>query len=86
MVVLFDYNSLHDGQQEVWKVYVNGQEDPSLRVASTWSLGESGSAAKSISYAYSNVFIFTPGEFTVELYIDSELLKRGTFYVLGQGQ
>lgn len=82
MVVLFDYAGLRDGQQEVWKVYVNGQEDPSLRVVSTWALGESGSAAKSISYAYSNVFIFAPGEFTVELYIDSELLKRGTFYVL----
>lgn len=82
MVILFDYVGLRDGQSEVWKVYVNGYEDASLRVVSDWAVGESGGAAKSISYAYSNVFIFAPGEYTVELYIDSELLKRGTFWVL----
>jgi tetratricopeptide (TPR) repeat protein len=82
MVVLFDYVGFRDGQHEVWKVYLNGQEDPSLRVVGSWSIGESGRGAKSITYAYSNVFIFTPGEYVVELYVDSELLRRGTFYVL----
>lgn len=81
MVILFDYAGMRDGQQEIWKVYVDGVEDPSLRVVSAWVIGESGSAAKSISYAYSNVFIFRSGEYTVELYIDSELLQRGTFHV-----
>lgn len=81
MVILFDYAGLQDGQREIWKVYVNGEEDPSLRVVSDWAIGDSGSAAKKITYAYSNVYIFTPGEYTVELYIDSELLKRGTFHV-----
>ncbi len=47
-------------------------------------IGESGQAAKSITYAYSNVFIFTPGEYVVELFVDSELLKWGTFYVADQ--
>jgi tetratricopeptide (TPR) repeat protein len=84
MVVLFDYAGFQDGQHEVWKVYLNGQEDPSLRVVGAWSIGDSGSGAKSISYAYSNVFIFTPGRYVVELYVDSELLRRGTFRVLDQ--
>jgi hypothetical protein len=81
MVILFDYAGMQDGQQQIWKIYVNGVEDPTLRVVSVWDLGESGSAAKTISYAYSNVYIFAPGEYAVELYIDSELIKRGTFYV-----
>jgi tetratricopeptide (TPR) repeat protein len=81
MVILFDYAGMRDGQKEIWKVYVDGVEDPSLRVVSEWAVGESGGAAKPISYAYSNIFIFAPGEYTVELYIDMELLQRGTFYV-----
>ncbi len=84
MVILFDYAGVRDGQQEVWKVYRDGQEDPSLRVVGNWAIGESGKGAKSISYAYSNVFILAPGEYTVEVYIDAELLKRGTFYVLAE--
>ena len=84
MVILFDYAGLQDGQQELWKVYVDGTEDPSLRVVSEWAIGDSGGGAKAITYAYSNVYIFSPGEYTVELYIDSELLKRGTFYVEDQ--
>lgn len=86
MVILFNYAGFQDGQQEVWKIYRDGVEDPSLRVVNKWSIGDKGSAAKSISYAASNVFILSPGEYRVELYVDSELLKMGTFHVLESGQ
>jgi tetratricopeptide (TPR) repeat protein len=86
MVILFNYNGFQDGQQEIWKVYRDGVEDPSLRVIGKWKLGVKGDAAKSISYAASNVFILSPGEYRVELYVDTELLKTGTFRVLDQGQ
>lgn len=84
MVILFSYAGFQDGQQEIWKVYRDGFEDLSLRVVNDWSIGDRGEAAKPISYADSNVFILSPGEYTVELYVDSELLKRGTFTVLDQ--
>jgi tetratricopeptide (TPR) repeat protein len=84
MVILFDYAGFQPGQKEIWKVYVNGEEDTALRVVDNWALEDSGSAAKAISYAFSNVFIFSPGEYTVELFIDNELLKRGTFFVEDQ--
>jgi tetratricopeptide (TPR) repeat protein len=81
MVILFDYSGAVPGQSEIWKVYRNGYEDPTLRVVGAWGLQESGSAAKPISYAYSNLFVFASGEYTVELYIDSRLVQRGTFFV-----
>lgn len=81
VVVLFDYSGAITGQSEIWKVYRDGYEDPTLRVVGAWGLGESGSAAKAISYAYSNLFVFAPGEYTVELYIDYHLVQRGTFIV-----
>jgi hypothetical protein len=81
MVILFDYSGAAPGQTEIWKVYRNGVEDPTLRVVSSWRLQDTGSAAKAISYAYSNLFIFAAGEYTVELYIDSHLIQRGTFFV-----
>ncbi len=81
MVILFDYSGAVNGQSEVWKVYHNGYEDLNLRVIGTWGLQESGGAAKSISYAYSTLFVFASGEYTVELYIDSHLVQRGTFTV-----
>ena len=86
MVILFSYNGFQDGQQVIWKVYRDGLEDPSLRLVETWSLGVAGSAAKPISYAGSNVFIMSPDEYRVEMYVDTELLKTGTFQVLDQGQ
>lgn len=85
MVILFKYNGFQDGQQEIWKIYRDGVEDPSLRVTGQWKLGVSGDAAKPISYAASNVFILSPGEYRVELYVDTELLQTGTFKVLDNG-
>jgi tetratricopeptide (TPR) repeat protein len=81
VLVLFDYTGMPEGQETIWKVYHEGQEDPSLRVVEAWSLGQSGGAEKPISYSYSNVFIFTPGEYTVELYVDSHWIQGGSFVI-----
>jgi tetratricopeptide (TPR) repeat protein len=81
MVIVFDYSGAVPGQSEIWKVYRDGYEDPTLRVIGKWGLQETGQAAKSISYAYSTLFVFASGEYTVELYIDSRLVQRGTFIV-----
>jgi len=81
MVILFDYSGATPGQSEIWKVYRNGYEDPTLRTIGSWGLLESGAGAKAITYAYSDLFIFASGEYTVELYIDSRLIQRGTFIV-----
>lgn len=80
-LVLFDYEGMQDGQDVVFKVYHNGEEDLSLRVIDQWSLGASGGAEKPISFAYSNVYVLSPGEYTVEIYVDSHLAQTGTFVV-----
>jgi len=36
--VLFDYDAMQDGQDVVFKVYVDGEEDPSWRLIDQWSL------------------------------------------------
>ena len=79
--VLFDYSGMKKGALEVWKVYRDGVEDPTLRVIGDWQLEESGSAAKPISYAYSDLFVFSSGRYTVEFYEDSHLIGRGIFTV-----
>ena len=79
--VWIDYSGFRDGEHLLWKVYVNGYEDYVLRAVSEWESGESGSGIKWISYAFSNVFVFTPGEYTVELYVDTQLIQTGTFRV-----
>ncbi len=79
--ILFNYQGMVKGEKEIWKVYRNGREDPSLRVVSDWQLGEAGSAVLPISYTYSTVFSFSSGEYTVELYIDNYLVQSGTFIV-----
>lgn len=81
VLVLFDYSGMTKNALEVWKVYRNGVEDPTLRVIGNWKLEQSGGAAKPISYSYSDLFIFTPGFYTVELYVDSHLIGRGSFTV-----
>jgi tetratricopeptide (TPR) repeat protein len=79
--ILFDYSGFITGAREVWKVYVNGYEDPALRVVGELALTGGGSGIKRISYAFSKIFVFAPGEYTVELYIDHHLIRSGTFIV-----
>lgn len=79
--VQFDYAAMEDGQDIVFKVYVNGEEDPAWRIIEQWSLGSSGTAEIPISLAYSNTQVLTPGEYTVELYVNSNLAMSGNFVI-----
>lgn len=81
VVVLFDYAGIRQGQEAFFKVYVNDEEDPSWRLAFPWELDESGSAYKELSLAYSDTFVLTPGEYVIELYVDTQLAARGSFFV-----
>ncbi len=79
--VQFDFAGLRNGQEYVIKLLVDGVEDPSWRMTGAWEGGESGTADILLSYAYSEEFSFTPGEYTVELYVDYRLAASGDFRV-----
>lgn len=83
VVVLFDYEGMKAGQKVLYKVYRNGSEFTSLRLLEEWpeDLGESGKAAKPLSYAYSRLFIMPAGRYEVEMYVDSHLVQRGSFTI-----
>lgn len=65
----------------LWKVYVNGYEDQSLRVLSTEDISGGSTWYRTFGYNYTNVFILSEGEYTLELYADNILVQSGTFYV-----
>lgn len=79
--VLFDYAGAADGEKEDWKIYIDGVEEPALRIRSEWTLGEAGSAVLPISYAFSSTFALPSGEYNVELYLDHHFVRRGTFTI-----
>jgi hypothetical protein len=81
VAVLFDYENMQDGQEVVFKVLIDGEEDPSWRLVAPWDLGASGSAFKPLSLAYSDSFVLASGFYEVELYIDGHLAQRGFFVV-----
>lgn len=81
--VIFDYANMQDGQEVVFKVYINGEEDPSWRIVTPWELGAAGTAEIPISLSYSNVAVLDPGEYTIELYVDGHLAQRGWFVIEG---
>lgn len=67
--------------QMIWKVYVNGVEDQSLRIVADDDISSGSTWYRTFGYQYTNVFILSEGEYTVELYADNKLVQRGTFYV-----
>ena len=81
VLALYDYQGMQDGQDVLWKLYRNGWEDPSWRLLEDWSLGEMGSAQKPFSLAYSNLYFFSTGEYAIEMYVDSQLMQRGSFTI-----
>ncbi|MBC8160397.1 MAG: tetratricopeptide repeat protein [Roseiflexaceae bacterium] len=83
VLVEFDYDAMQDGQEVFYKVYIDGEEDPSWRLLGPWDLGVSGTAEKPLSLAYSDVFVLNPGEYTVEMYVNSHLAQSGWFVVEG---
>jgi len=68
-------------KQLVWKVYVNGTEDPSLRIVSNADISSGATWYRTFGYDYTNVFILAAGEYTVELFADNHLVQHGTFQV-----
>jgi len=72
--VFFDYAGVRPGADVLWKVTVDGTEDPTLRRRETWGLGAAGTAVKPISLSLAD-----PGDYTVALYIDSRRVQTGTF-------
>lgn len=79
--VLFDYSNMPEGRDVLFKLYINGVEDPSWRILEPWELGAEGSAEIPISFAYSDTFVFDPGEYVVEMYVDYHLAQRGWFMI-----
>ena len=75
---------MEDGQNVVYKVYYNFAEDPALRLVEEWSLGESGEAEFTLSYG--ELYTFPPGDYWVEMYVDSHLVQEGGFTVVADGE
>lgn len=65
----------------LWKVYINGYEDQSLRIVDTTDISAGSVWYKTFGYNFTNVFILGQGEYTVELYADNILVQQGVFYV-----
>jgi len=78
----FDYSGMQDGETVIWKLYHDGYEDAQWRLEEKWSLGQAGSAQKAFSLAYSNLYIFSSGEYRIEMYVDSQLVQQGIFTIL----
>lgn len=68
-------------KQMVWKIFFNGVEDQSMRIVSSSDISSGSLWYQTFGYNYTSVFVFTPGEFVVELYADSRLVQSGTFFV-----
>jgi hypothetical protein len=81
VLVTSDYEGMQDGQEVLYKVYIDGEEDPSWRLVAPWDLGASGTAEKPLSLAYSDVFVLSPGNYTVEMYVNTHLVQQGSFVV-----
>lgn len=80
----FDIEFSYSGtapQQIIWKVYINGFEDQSLRKIFNQDLSEGNVWYQTFGYDYTNVFILSGGEYVVELYADNKLVSSITFYV-----
>jgi tetratricopeptide (TPR) repeat protein len=79
--IQFTYSGPTPTKQIMWKVFHNGVEDASFR--SLWDPNLSGSDTwyKTVGYNYTNIFVLSPGEYVVELYVDYHLVQTGTFYV-----
>lgn len=81
VAVLFDYQGMVADQEVLFKVYINGEEDPSWRVIFPWEAGAAGFYKKPLSLDYSDNFVLAAGEYTVEIYVAGQLAQRGSFMV-----
>lgn len=86
VIMNFTYDGFQDGEIVVVKIYVNGEEDASLRVFEMWELGAAGDAGLSISVGTGGAFILTPGEYQIDMFVDGRLVADGGFYILDYGE
>jgi tetratricopeptide (TPR) repeat protein len=79
---LFDYSRFSRGCQVVQKVYWQGREAPWLNRVVAWEGGEAGRAAWSLRAPVVGTLAgLNPGRYTVELYVDGNLLQSGAFNI-----
>lgn len=81
VAVLFDYAGMENGQEVLFKVYIDSEEDPSWRVIFPWEADAEGAYEKPLSLDYTDNFVLAAGEYTVEMYVNSQLAQRGSFVV-----
>ena len=81
--VIFNYSGLKEGQEVVLKIYIDSFDHPEYRQELTWAGPELGEEAISFTsdFVFSEVYNYDPGLYTAELYIDSHLMRRGSFIV-----
>jgi len=78
----FSYNAFETGQMIIIKAYRNGVQDPSWSFNERWSsANKAGQASLTISPSYSSVYIVPPGLYSVDIYINGQMLQRGEFTV-----
>jgi tetratricopeptide (TPR) repeat protein len=81
VVALFDYEGIQPGDRVIVKVFVDGEEDPSWRTVVEWEQDTSGSMYFPLSLGYSDVFVLSPGEYEVDLFVGDHLASKGWFWV-----
>jgi tetratricopeptide (TPR) repeat protein len=78
--VQFDYDG-PPTDQIIWRVYVNGYENPSLRKVFNQDISSGGTWYQTFGFGYTNIFILRDGEYLIELYINSQLVQSGVLQV-----
>lgn len=78
--VQFDYEGPAT-QQIIWRVYVNGYENPSLRKIFDQDISSGGNWYQTFGFGYTNIFILSDGEYLIELYIDNQLVQSGVLQI-----
>jgi tetratricopeptide (TPR) repeat protein len=68
-------------KEMVWRIYVNGIEDHSLRMVTSKDISGNNLWYWYFGYEDTNVFILARGDYMVELYADGVLVHPETFYV-----
>jgi hypothetical protein len=80
-VIRVGYEGMQDGQKVLVKIYHEGDELTYWRASEDWDSGPSGEWFYPVSYAYSDVSYFEPGEYSVEFYVDYRLAAREYFFI-----
>lgn len=78
--IQFDYEGPATNQI-IWRVYINGREEPALRRVFTQDISPNGTYYQTFGFGYTNVFILRDGEYLIELYIDNQLAQSGVLQV-----